>query len=187
MANDHEPNLAELFEQFYEPIFYWFLKRGVRRERAQELTQDTFVSAAKGFGTFRGEASYKTWLFQIARHVFLNDLRDRKTLKRDGVTVSIDAGSETDDSDSPPREIPDRSSASPEDGAIQNETNRQLHGALAHLPTKMRQGVELRLEGMKYAEIAEIMGISIETVKSHLHQARLKLREILEGEPDGER
>lgn len=187
VANDHELELEDLFEDYYDSVFYWFMRRGLERERAKELAQDTFLSAAKGWERFRREASYKTWLFQIARNAFRNDLRDRKTLKREGTTVSIDSGSETDDSESTPWELMDSSSISPEDEAIRQEKYRALYGSLGLLPTKIRQCLELRLLDMKYTEIAEVMGLSIETVKSHLHQGRSKLREHLDREPEGGR
>lgn len=179
VADQPESEKFETFYQHYDTVFYWFIRQGLPPEIGRELTQDVFLSAFKGLEDFKENAGPKTWLLRIARNIYLNHLRDRRTQKRDGKEVSL---SPSDDESSPldpaePGKGPDRI-------LEEKERDHSLYGALAHLPSQMRQCLELRLEDLKYREIAEIMGLSIDTVKSHLHQARSRLREHLG--PNGE-
>lgn len=184
-----KPTFADLFDEFHDPVLYWFLRRGLRREVAEELTQDTFVYVFRGLEKFRGDSSPKTWVFRIARNRFKNHLRSRSTGKRDGIEVRMSINGrlgEPDDS-SGGIQVPDSSAPNPEDELVAKQESEALHGARGSLPPKMCQAVELRLAGLKYREIAEIMGLSIETVKSHLHQARLRLKGLLNEAPDLDR
>jgi RNA polymerase sigma-70 factor (ECF subfamily) len=145
------------------------------------LTQDTFLSAFKGHKDFRRESSTRTWIFRIARNKYKNHLRTKKTQKRAAPEVSLSTHFDGRDSDdmADELEVVDSKAPSPEDLVLAKERDETLHNSLEGVPSQMRQGLELRLEGLRYREIAEIMGISIETVKSHLHQGRQRLREIL--------
>lgn len=180
VAHDAEAVFEDLFEQHYEEIVYWFLRRGVEREQAKELTQETFLSAFKGLDTFREEASHKTWLFRIARNVFKNHLRDKSTLKRSGHEIPLGTGDSSDPDEDGISEIEDTATAPIDEQLIHQERYRIVQGSLNTLPDRMRQCLLLRQRGFKYQEIAAVMDLSIETVKSHLHQGRLRLREQVE-------
>ena len=165
----------ELFEEYSGAVVAYFRRQGISREQALELGQETFLRAWKGRGEFRADAAGSTWLFTIARHVLLNFWRDRQAKKREGLTLSLDQ-------QQAPGVLEQRrqSEASPEADALGREKEELLHRELAKLPQQMRQCLELRLGDLKYREIAVILGLSIETVKSHLYQARQRLKADLE-------
>ena len=175
------PSFEDIYTEQIESVFYWFLHRGIGRDVAAELAQDTFVQAYKGFDEFRGEASPRTWIYRIARNIFKNHLRSEGTQKRDALQVSMSGAADEGDMDAATGEIEvaDPNSLGPEEQTLAAEENEALYGSLKDLPPQMRQCIELRLEDLRYREIAEIMGISIETVKSHLHQGRQRLRNSL--------
>lgn len=174
-------NFQKFFDEHYDVVFYWFRRQGLDPETGRDLAQETFMAAYKGFDSFRGEASPRTWALRIARNRFRNHLRDNATQKRKHQEA---APVESKDGDIEVLEVADPKAPNPESDLLDREKNKELHGALDALPTQMRQCLELRLSDLKYREIAAIMDISVETVKSHLYQARQRLRKDLGGEED---
>lgn len=174
--------LAEAFEELAPRISYFFSRRGFSPEDCRDLTQDTFLRAYRGLSRFRDEAGLKTWLLRIAANVWKNALRERQAVKRSAMeTVSLEeiravarplsrvavggGGSDRED---------------PLDQTIQAEKRRVLREAVGELPPRMRRCVLLRIDrGLKYREIATIMGVSEDTVKTQLHQARQRLKDGL--------
>ncbi|MCA1590630.1 MAG: sigma-70 family RNA polymerase sigma factor [Acidobacteria bacterium] len=147
------------------------------REEAAELTQETFLSALKGIGKFRGDSELKTWLFRIAVNHSRNRFRWWKRRRRDA-TISLDA--ETGDfSRTVSETIADRS-ASPEDNAMLAERSRRLKAALATLPDVYREAVVLcDVHGMTYEQIAVTLDVQMGTVKSRIARGREELRRKL--------
>lgn len=165
-----EEELEALFDRYYPGVFHFFQNRGVPREDARDLTQDTFLRVYRGIGWFRRDASFQTWLFQIATNLWCNDVRRRTAGKREGREVSLDALAEKG------REVPGEP-AHPLDGMLADERRSTLREALSELPPQMRRCVLLRLDrDLKYREIASLMQISVDTVKSQLSQARSRLQ-----------
>jgi RNA polymerase sigma-70 factor (ECF subfamily) len=181
MTDDLGPGASvtpeELYRQYYRPVVYFFARRGFSREESRDLAQETFLRVYKNKETFRGESSEVTWLFQIAANLYKNTLRSHSTQKRDGLEVSLEAsGAETG--------MIDGMCCGHEKDALVailvEERARKLHEALEDLPPQMRQAVILRVDqDLKYREIADVMRVSIETVKAHLYQARPHLRDKL--------
>jgi RNA polymerase sigma-70 factor (ECF subfamily) len=169
-----EDAFRQIFDAHFGPVFRFFLSRGISREEARDLTQETFLRVYQGLAGYRGEASLKVWIFKISHHVWLSFVRQQRAEKRQGLEVSLQAeGAE---------ELPDTVLASrkgQEDRLLEEERSRLLHAALAGLPSRMRQCVTLRLSGYKYREISIIMQSSIDTVKSLLSQSRKRLQESL--------
>jgi RNA polymerase sigma-70 factor (ECF subfamily) len=166
---------------------YSLALRILRQEQdAEDVTQQTFLSALENLAGFRGEASFSTWLLRIATHAALKVIRKRKGLD----TVSLEEATEaTNDSDAVPHpEYIADWRQSPEELVHKNEINRLLEEALGHLDEKHRMVFLLRdLEGLSVRETAEAMGLSEANIKVRLLRARLQLREILTrtlGDPD---
>jgi RNA polymerase sigma-70 factor (ECF subfamily) len=149
-------------------------------EEARDLTQETFLRAFQSIGRFRGDASLKTWIYRIAINQARNRWRWWRRRKRD-VTVSLDA---TDDQNEQPlaATLPSENSLNPEQETLAREREAQLRQALLGLRSAFRESVVLRdVEGFSYEEIAELLQISIGTVKSRIARGRLELRRQLEG------
>ena len=162
--------LKALFDRYYPSVFHFFQNRGVPREDARDLTQETFLRVYRGIGRFRRDASFQTWLFQIATNLWCNDVRRRTAGKREGREVSLDVLAEKG------REVSEEP-AHPLDHLVAEERRSTLREALSELPPQMRRCVLLRLDrDLKYREIASLMQISVDTVKSQLSQARSRLQ-----------
>jgi RNA polymerase sigma-70 factor (ECF subfamily) len=163
----------QLFERFVHPVNNFFSKRGLSREECQDLTQETFLGACKGMERFRNESSEGTWLFTIAANVWRNELRRRSTEKRDAKEVSIDS---TDGVG----ELPALDQTDPLAAMVTKEQRQWFREALQSLPDQMRRCLIMRVrQELKYREIAALMQISINTVKSTISQARDRLQEKL--------
>jgi RNA polymerase sigma-70 factor (ECF subfamily) len=171
--------LRRIFLHYYGPVHGFFVKRGFSPEDSNDLTQETFIRVHKSLATFRGEARFDTWVYQIAANIYRNTLRDRSTLKRGAQEVSLE--DLQDRLPEAPLRYPSPSWEKDYEGPLENlltdERNRVLREALESLPPQMRRCVILRVDGdHKYREIADLMGVSIETVKAHLFQARQQLK-----------
>jgi RNA polymerase sigma-70 factor (ECF subfamily) len=139
-------------------------------------------------GNFRGDSKFETWLFQVCANVFKNCLRSRTTQKRDAQEVSWDevepggggsGGGESGGAEGGGAPWEWRESG-PLDSLLEDERSRILYAAMQELPPQMRRCVELRVtRDLKYREIAELMNVSIDTVKAHLFQARQLLKSKL--------
>ena len=163
----------------YEQRVYSLAMRMLRQEQdAEDVTQQTFLSALENLNGFRGEASFSTWLLRIAAHAALKVIRKRKGLD----TVSLEEATESQDENGAiphPEYIADWRQ-SPEELVQRNETRRLLDGALAQLDEKHRLVFLLRdVEGLSIKETAEALGLSEANVKVRLLRARLQLREQL--------
>jgi RNA polymerase sigma-70 factor (ECF subfamily) len=163
----------------HERRVYSLALRMLRQEQdAEDVTQQTFLSALENLAGFRGEASFSTWLLRIASHAALKVIRKRKGLR----TVSLEEATEgTDDSDviPHPEYIADWRQ-SPEELAQSNEVRRLLDEALGRLDEKHRLVFLLRdVQGLSVKETAEALGLTEANTKVRLLRARLHLRELL--------
>lgn len=157
----------------YQPRLYRFgLRMCGNVEDAGEVAQESLISMAKSLGDFRGESSVSSWLYTIARRYCIKRRRRSKFAPASEHSLD-DAGSDTADRLVDP-------APSPEEAAI----NRQLESALARaieaLESSQREVLVLRdIEGLPAAEVAGILGISVEAVKSRLHRGRIAVRQTL--------
>ena len=161
----------------YEQRVYSLALRMLRQEQdAEDVTQQTFLSALEGLGGFRGDASFGTWLLRMATYAALKIIRKRKGLD----TVSLEEATEPAegyDSIPHPEYIADWRQ-SPEELVQRNETRRLLDDALARLDEKHRLVFLLRdVEGLSVRETAGALGLSEANTKVRLLRARLQLRE----------
>lgn len=168
-----------IFRRFYRPLHDFFVRQRTLREEADDLAQLTFVRAWENLDQYRFEASLQTWLRRIGENVWLNAVRERRALKRGaGLTAVSLAGSESEGS--PALEVPDRE-PTPEQKALDGERTRILRAAIEALPPGMRKCAELRLfTDLKYREIAAVMGVGLNTVRSQLFEARRRLKPVLD-------
>jgi RNA polymerase sigma-70 factor (ECF subfamily) len=139
---------------------------------ARDVAQDAFVQAFQQLKTFRGQSAFYSWLFRIA----LNAAASQRRRTRRNVT-SIDAAREP-----AVRDPPDRHPGSAPSHAMETDERRAaVQSALARLPAEFRIPLVLKeIDGMKYHEIAAVVGCPVGTVRSRIHRARGELRERLE-------
>lgn len=178
-AKAGELDAFEALTNRYEQRVYSLALRMLRQEQdAEDVTQQTFLSALENLGGFRGEAGFATWLLRIASHAALKVIRKRKGLN----TVSLEeATEEADGYDTIPHpEYIADWRQSPERLVQNNEIQRLLDDALANLDEKHRLVFLLRdVEGLSVKETSEALGLSEANTKVRLLRARLQLREQL--------
>lgn len=172
MSHDPQTDLRfrKLYDDFYQSVLALFMRRRYTRQRALELTQDTFLRVYKGMNDYREEGRW-AWIQQIAYRVYLNDRRFQHADRRNFLTVPLDdlvSSPKTAEAPKAEREL------------LQDERAEQLHRAIDTLPADKQRCVRLWIGGYKYREIAEILKISMDTVKSRLYQARKRLKIELE-------
>jgi RNA polymerase sigma-70 factor (ECF subfamily) len=132
---------------------------------ADEATQDTFSTALQRLTSFRGEASFATWLYAIALNVCRGRLRQRR--RRERLAVVLHALRLTDQSHE----------RYAEQVAIEHETDRTVWQALHALNDKQREAILLRYyHDLKLNDIAQVVGVSERTIRTWLHQAHEQLR-----------
>ena len=142
---------------------------------AADVTQDVFLKAFRGIRSFRRGSSLKTWLYRIAIREALNYRRwlwrhHREQDSIDGEAASGHASLEIEDE-----------SDTPFDQAASHEMQVAVRQALLKVPETFRSAVILRdLEGLSYEEVAEVLSVSVGTVKSRILRGRRMLREILD-------
>jgi len=145
------------------------------RADAADVTQEVFLHVFRGIRGFRGGSSLKTWLYRICVRQALN--HRRWCWRHHRMQTSIDA--EGPDK-SPVLELKD-AEATPFEQCAAHEVQATVRHALATVPPVFRSAVILRdLEGLSYEEIAEVLEVSVGTVKSRIMRGRRMLKEILD-------
>lgn len=157
----------------YQPHLYRFgLRMCGNVEDAGDVVQESLLSMARSLGTFRGDASVSSWLYTIARRVCLKKRRRGKFAPAQ--EVPLDAA----DSDAA-RRLADPA-PSPEQMASHEEIDTALTRAIDELDRPQREVMLLRdVEELSAREVAQVLGISVDAVKSRLHRARVAVRERL--------
>ncbi len=164
----------ELVKKYEKQVYNFAYRLTGNYDDASDIAQEAFLRVYNAIGTFRGDASFSTWMFRITTNVFLDD---RKRAKAHPQT-SLDEQMELDET-SVARQIED---PSPTPDALTEEKERAqiLSDAVQTLPEYQRAMVVLyHTEQKSYEEIAEMMQLPIGTVKSRLNRARLALKEKL--------
>lgn len=179
-----DERFESLYREYYPKVVAFFVAKGCTKDEAREMAQETFLRVYRGMAGFRAEAKLETWTFKIARNLFLNELRYWRSRGGRHRTRSLHELESPENGDQTGMEL-----TSPDPGPLElaerDEQMRRLSAAIAELPPQQQVCVRWRLMGLKYREIARMTGKSIETVKSLLHEAKVKLRLRLEGElPD---
>jgi RNA polymerase sigma-70 factor (ECF subfamily) len=166
---------AELVVKYQDRVYNTCYRMCHNHADALDLTQSTFLKALEALPRFQVRAKFFTWLFRIAVNLTLSHRRAQsrqpKLLLRQ---VDDDRPIEPASTDGP---------NDPSQRVEQVELHRQLEAALERLDEEFRAAVVLRdIEGLDYAEIADILKVPVGTVKSRIHRGRLMLRDLLEQE-----
>ncbi len=165
---------AQLVEQHAGPIYRLALRMMGNEADAEDVLQETFLSAFKSIDRFEARSSLSTWLYRIASNAALMRLR-----RSEPDQVSVDEPVEREDGDLVPRQFFDFCCL-PEEDFLRDEAREELQRAIADLPPTLRSVFVLRdIEGLSTEETASALDLSVSAVKSRLMRARLKLRERL--------
>jgi RNA polymerase sigma-70 factor (ECF subfamily) len=163
--------LEALLEQ-HEPRLYRFARRLCRHhEDAEDVLQESLLTAARGLSGFRGESSLSTWLFTIARSHCIKKRRRRRFAPTEVSLEAEEAGAAQQHPDPGP---------GPEETLHAKRLEAALERAIAGLDRPYREVLVLRdVEGLTAPEVATVTGLSIAAIKSRLHRARARVREEL--------
>jgi len=154
-----------IFERYSRPVLSFIFDMVGERSLAEDLAQETFVRAYRGFDSLREETRLSTWLFAIAKNVARESLRTRR---RDAGNVEIDGESAF--------ELHDHA-RTPAGQLLDKELSGVIQKALMRLDEDKRLVFTLKvLQQRSYEEIAEITGFSVGKLKTDLHRARAEMR-----------
>ena len=155
--------LAVLFERHHRGLFRYFLSMNRNRELSEDLVQDVFFRMLRYRASYDSAQSFTAWMYQIARNASVDQAQ-----KRRGEVVGID-----EFTDHRPDAKP-----GPEEQASHGQNVRLLREALDRLPADKREILVLsRFEGMKYDELAAVLGCEVGTVKVRVYRAMRALEQ----------
>ncbi|WP_286748122.1 MULTISPECIES: sigma-70 family RNA polymerase sigma factor [unclassified Roseivirga] len=169
--------LNQLVKQWQKRIYNFAFKYFGDYDQAMEVTQKTFISMSKNLGSLKDESSFKPWIYRIASNYCHEEIR-RQNRKWVFPFLKVQT---KDDQRTIADTFSDSKSDNPEKAFGNKELKNVLTKALATLPEEQRMVVIMKeYEGLKIREIAEVMDISENTVKSRLYYALGSLRKLLE-------
>ena len=169
-AADLEQQFTEIVEQ-YSDLAYSVAFRMLRNaEDAEDAVQEAYISAFKALPNFKGQSKLSTWLYRIVTNACLMKIRKEKSRAKYISENLFDDALVYDWKNDP------------EEAAVNSELRSTLEGGLEILSPDLRAAVVLRdIQGLSTDEAAEALDISIASLKSRLHRARIILRRHLEG------
>jgi RNA polymerase sigma-70 factor (ECF subfamily) len=177
---NREVKFHEIHDTF-RPKILRYLTNLVGRRDAEDLTQEVFVKVNQALKTFRGESQLSTWIYRIATNVALDKLRSPSFRQTGGKSLSGDSIGESEIEIMDKNPWTGENTPSIETSVVRKEMNQCIRGVVEKLPESYRTVVVLsELEGFRDDEIAEILGVSLNTAKIRLHRARARLKKDLE-------
>jgi RNA polymerase sigma-70 factor (ECF subfamily) len=168
-----ERSLSGSFEELAMPLFdrlynfaHWLTQD---RQEAEDLVQETYVKALKGFRSFQPGTNFRAWIYQILRNTFLTSRTGLKSM----VAVPLEFGSDL--------EILPAANDTPETILLQRSDQQLVQEALGRLPVPYREVLLLcEFEEMSYQEISTTLAVPMGTVMSRLSRARRALRNAVQ-------
>jgi len=167
----------EKIYQEYRPRIYRYLSHLTSEVDAPDLTQAVFLKVSTSLENFRGESSLATWIYRIATNTAHDFTQSSLARQREAEYLPEDSASldEMAHSDQPDAEKQ----------YLRSEMNDCISGLVRKMPENYREVVMLSdLGELSNAEIAEVLGISVDTVKIRLHRGRKLLRGTMQGQCD---
>lgn len=153
MANKNLNKFEQLFRELFKPLCNFALKYVGDWDEAKGLVHEVFVAVWEKFDSLPSDTQYRSYLYTAVRNRCLNYIRDKKT------QLSFDR-------------VPENLLVEVQTTLETSELEREIEMAIQSLPEKCRMVFELnRVEGLKYAQIAEKMGISVKTVEAQMSKA----------------
>jgi RNA polymerase sigma-70 factor (ECF subfamily) len=165
-------SFAELAMPLFDPLYNFARWLTHDTAEAEDLVQETYTKALRGFSSFQAGSNFRAWMYRILRNSFLSS--------RTGLRTLIQLDGEADDSLLPAE------STTPESVLIERTDRATVQQALTDLPVPFREILLLcEVEEMSYQEIAETLAIPLGTVMSRLFRARKAMRNLLQKRASG--
>lgn len=186
LTSDPDGELFQRFQQGDSRAFAQLMKRYERGvgsfiyrnvhdiERARELTQDVFMRVIARKDSWSPQAKFSTWLFTIARNICIDETRRARHRQ----SSSLDEAAFEEGDETKAASIADARAESPDVSPVRDEFRQKLQTIIDDLPEEQREVFHLRhMEELRFPEIAEIQGVSENTVKSRMRYALMSIRE----------
>lgn len=171
VASGDREAFTELMKRHENMVFAVCLRMLADRDQALDAAQEVFVTLFRKAGKFRGESAFSTWLYRIAVNTCLDMLRKAKRRPADPLPERFD--------------LPDEAS---DDGFRSVELRPDIEAALASIPAEFRAAVVLAdAHGLSLAEVGDILGVPVGTVKSRVFRGRRLLADQLGNLREGPR
>jgi RNA polymerase sigma-70 factor (ECF subfamily) len=172
--SESQQDFAALYEEYY-PKLTRYLRRLVGEAEAEDVAQETFVKVSRSLDGFRGECQLSTWIYRIATNTSMDHLRKPSVRQSSRTGDGVAEGSEADEDflvDSAPLH---------DTLLIRKDMNECIRGLVNDLPENYRTVLVLSdLEEFTNAEIGDVLGLSLDTVKIRLHRARQQLKKSMD-------
>lgn len=145
---------------------------------AADMTQDAFIRVLRSLGTYRGETKFTTWLYRLVTNICLDGMRRRG---RPVESLDDQPGGSGDESLTPSERLADTDRwTQPESELELRESATEVRAALNRLPAQQRVALTLHyFEDLRYEDIADVMGLPLNTVKSHIRRGKERLALLL--------
>lgn len=161
--------IETLLERHQAQVYRFGMKMCRDPEDAKDVLQDTLLSMARGVRDFRGASSLSTWLYTIARSFCIKKRRRSKFAPEEQRSLDTDISAERGQLADPAQ--------GPDEALAGKQVEHALEQAIRGLEPMYREVLLLRdVEGLTAPEVAEVLGLSVQAVKSRLHRARLSVR-----------
>jgi RNA polymerase sigma-70 factor (ECF subfamily) len=170
--NGDREALSVIFARHKEGVFNFALRMLTNRADAEDVTSDVFGRLCGEHGRFRPDASFKTWLYTIARNSCLDRMRNRRNWASTWFKKQ-------DSQDDVQMDFPSQD-PSPSQDLQSKETAHYIRSAIQALPNNQREALVLReYEDLSYEEISKIIGCSLANVKVLIYRARVQLKDTI--------
>lgn len=169
---------ATLLRRHQKSIYNFVLRQVHSATTAEDITQDVFVKVVRKASTFKRESRFRTWLFAIARNSCIDHLRKQRLRRHRSLDDSVGPDSSRSTlGDRVPNQHP---TSSAERKLVGEDMGRKVTAAVESLPNEQREVFLLRQLGkMPFKEIAQVTGVSENTVKSRMRYALERLQKAL--------
>ncbi len=170
-----EIDFNEIYEEFY-PKIVRYLSRLTGQQEAEDIAQEVFEKASRGLKNFKGESKLSTWLYRIATNTAIDRMRS-PSFRRSSEHTSLNEDTGTED-----RNVwSGHTKTHIDQTVIRKEMGECIREFIDRLPSDYKTVILLsELEGFKNREIADILQVSLDTVKIRLHRARTRLKKKLD-------
>jgi RNA polymerase sigma-70 factor (ECF subfamily) len=173
----HDHAAFEEIVDRYKHRIHWLVRRMVGSLESEDLTQEVFLRVYRAAPGFRRGSRFSTWIYRIAHNLCLSELRKRG---RRGEHLSLE-----EEGDEKIHWLLPEAPDNLEEQIERKDFSRNVRELVDRLPTRYRTVLTLfYVNQARYEEIAEIMNIPLGTVKTYLHRARLRLRDLVLAESD---
>lgn len=174
-GNGDDEAFRTLVERHEAGLLQFFYRRCWDRSLAEDCVQEVFLRLVRHRGTWRPDAKFTTYLYRIAENHWIDRWRSKKAAPKES---SLEGSTQDEDAHADIAVSPERL---PEETASDHELARKIRKALSRIPEEQQAVFTMaEAQGMKYADIAEALGVPVGTVKSRMHAATTRMRELLQ-------